>query len=354
MRKFLRIISILTALASLASLCSCIGNGGADPTPAPTAEVTTEPTAAPTPTATPEPTEAPTPEPTATPDPVAAYVEECAEAARLRMERALEHIEKNPIEGSYETYPFIPADKRAELDEAALPLYDAMLSAAGAFEPIELEAEDKAMDDALFALFWDHPEVEVCFTMEKDKESGVWRSVYFLPEGTRKTPAEDMEAVRAQVMAFQEVGRLVASMIPEGYSAVDKYRALAYYISITSQYCYTHGNIPPYATCAYGALIKGYSICQGYALGFEYLCRCADLDCRRVRNAYNDENMHFWDIVTLETGTYYVDVTWSDGSVDVFTERGWITWFMFPADHYHVADDGSSTTGAPFSRVNWK
>ena len=172
----------------------------------------------------------------------------------------------------------------------------------------------------------------------------VWRSVYFLPEGRYFGAADDMGKLREQVNAFNAVGEMIASRIPEDFSAIDRYRLLAYYISINSEYAHVHGEIPRYATTAYGAVVNGWSICQGYAIGFEYLCRMANIDCRRVRNEFNDENMHFWDIVTIDQGTYYVDVTWCDGTADRFTDDEWFSWFMFPADHYHVSNDGTTTT----------
>lgn len=350
MRGFVRALAVMLAVFSLAAAFSCRGKEAALPSPEPArtdAPVVTE-------AQTETPTEEPTPVPTPTPVPCGEYASECMAKAAERMQRAIDHIRENPVLDGSSVHPFVPADKRAELDEGARELYDLMLSCAESFEPASFEADDISVQSALDALLFDHPEIETYFTAEKDSQSEIWRSVFFLPEGKRKEQAEDMDEVKAQVEAFTEVGGLVASMIPEEFSAIDRYRALAYYVSITSRYCYVHGTVPPYATGPYGALVNGYSICQGYAIGFEYLCRRAGLDCRRVRNAYNDDNMHFWDIVTLDSGTYYVDVTWSDGSVDRFTDRGWFAWFMFTADGHHVADDGSGTTGARLPRDTWR
>lgn len=357
MRKLV-LFSVL-ALALLA-LTGCFGKGrpaateAPASTPAPTEEPTPAPTEEPTPTPTEEPTPAPTEDPTAA---LGEYARECVLSAAKRMDRVIEYVAEDPIAFDSSTHPFVPADMRSRLSEEGKGYYDLMLEAAESFAPLELTG---SFDEALAArdaLLFDRPDIETYFTMmttgTKNSDPCLWYSVYFLPEGPRAEAAEDMEAVKAQAEAFRAVGEYVASRVPEDFSVIDKYRALAYYISSTSQYCYAHGRIPPYATGAYGALINGYSICQGYTIGFEYLCRCANLNCRRVRNAFNDDNMHFWDIVTLDGGTYYVDVTWADGSASTFRERGWFEWFMFTADRHHVSNDGTSTTGPKLRREDW-
>lgn len=316
--------------------------------PEPTAEPTALPTAAPTPEPTAEPTAELTAAPTETPG---VYAMEQMELAEGRMDEAIEFILENPIPFDSAAHPFVPADKRAELSEEEAALYDEMLEAAQAFEPVSPAGSDESVENALEALLFDHPEIEIYFTVQKQEDG--WRSIYFLPEGRYLRPAEDMEEVKAQAEAFNAVGAYVASLVPEDFSVIDKYRVLAYYISINTVYCHVHGEVPRYATCAYGAVVNGYSICQGYALGFEYLCRMADLDCRRVRNAFNDENMHFWDIVTLDQGSYYVDVTWCDNTAEVYYQPEWFTWYMFTADKHHVSNDGTTTTGPAIDRRAW-
>ena len=318
--------------------------------PQPTPEPTAEPTAAPTPVPTAAPTPTPEPLPTGFPENMSAYTKVRMERAEKTIDDIIAFIRSAPIPSDSEVHPFVPADKRAELTPEAASYYDAMLEACAGLSPLTLKGEDEDIEAALTALLFDHPEVEICFTMEKEGDE--WAACYFIPEGRYFKPlkdddAEGYEKLRTQQEAFDTLSRYVVTRIPEDFSVIDKYRMLALYISAVSEYAYVHGEVPRYATCAYGAIVNGYSICQGYALGFEYLCRLADLDCRRVRNEFNDENMHFWDIVTLDCGTYYVDVTWCDGSVGTYTEPFWLRWFMFTADNHHVANDGTTTTGEP-------
>ena len=318
------------------------------PSEAPTSSPSAEPTALPTPVATeaptPEPTPSPRPLPEGVPEGIGEYARECVFRAEDIMDELIDYIANNAIPFESSTHTFVPANKYDELDDEAKAYYDQMLKTATEYGELTLDGNGIEISTALQALHFDHPEIEIYFTM---KHTGVteWNSVIFLPEGRYLQPAEDLDEVRAQVEAFRTVCDYVAMRVPEDFSVIDKYRLLAYYISVVTQYAFVHGEVPNYATCAYGAVINGYSICQGYALGFEYLCRCANLDCRRVRNEFNDENMHFWDIVTLDCGTYYIDVTWCDGSASKYSEYFWSRWFMFTAESNHVSKDGTTTTG---------
>ena len=58
---------------------------------------------------------------------------------------------------------------------------------------------------------------------------------------------------------------------------------------------------------AYGALMKGKSVCQGYAYAFKLLCDQAQIPCWIVTGYYGDEP-HAWNYVWLD-GAYYLVVT---------------------------------------------
>lgn len=341
-KKALRGPVILLAVIMLVSAAGCAGLRPSHPVRTEAPALTEAP-------GTPAPTPVPTPTPAPTTDPQAYAGPAIARAKRL-LDEIIPYIERHPAKVVSSAHPFVPANKRGSLSGKAAEAYDMMLAAAEAFEPVTVICADPVMKEALAALLFDRPDIEICFDMVKDplshSEAGsVWRSVYFIPEGRYFREAEDISEVIAWANAFRAVGEYVASRIPEGFSAVDRYRLIAYFISANTEYCHVHGEVPRYASTAYGALVNGFSICQGYAIGFEALCRAANLDCRRVRNARNDDRMHFWDIVTLDQGTYYIDVTWCDGSSDNYAQADWDEWFLFPADPLHESNDGTATTG---------
>lgn len=71
------------------------------------------------------------------------------------------------------------------------------------------------------------------------------------------------------------------------------------------------------AYIAYGALIEGKAVCDGYAKAYAQLCQAAGLDCTYVGgNAYDSKTgqtvPHAWNNLTIGGNTYLVDVTWDD------------------------------------------
>ena len=98
---------------------------------------------------------------------------------------------------------------------------------------------------------------------------------------------------------------------------------------------------------AYGAIEGGMAICQGYATGFEYLCRKANLWCTQVSGSSQGMS-HAWNLVKLESGTYHVDVTWADDDQNVPLDAGWQRYFMLAQDEIlvdHEIDDDTVATG---------
>ncbi|MBO4385023.1 MAG: hypothetical protein J5854_06355 [Clostridia bacterium] len=320
-------------------------------------------------------TEAPTPEPTATPEPtveptldpfpglpdeyrdLSDNTKTAVMKAKIIMGRIIDYITGAPIHDGSTAQPFVGQNRYRELDQEELSIYQTLLACAAGFTDYSFACQSgETVDRVMTALFIDHPEIEIYFDVEKTEGEGdeMYRTVFFLPEGRYFDAAADRDEIKEQVETFNAVAAYVVGLIPDDFSTIDKYRAIAYYITANSQYPRIENEeTPRYAINAYGAIVNGYSICQGYTIGFEYLCRLANLSCRRVRNEYNDENMHFWDEVTLLGGTYYVDVTWADGSATDYRDVDWFRWFMFIADNYHVSDDGTTTTGPDLNKTGW-
>ena len=62
---------------------------------------------------------------------------------------------------------------------------------------------------------------------------------------------------------------------------------------------------------AYGALIKGMAVCEGYARSMLLLCRSAGINCTLVRGTA-DDTPHMWNVIEIYGKWYHLDVTWDD------------------------------------------
>jgi transglutaminase/protease-like cytokinesis protein 3 len=61
---------------------------------------------------------------------------------------------------------------------------------------------------------------------------------------------------------------------------------------------------------AYGALVEGKAVCEGYARAFKYLCDRVGIPCELVIGSTDVD--HMWNVVEIEGKWYHIDLTWDD------------------------------------------
>ncbi|MCM1392886.1 MAG: InlB B-repeat-containing protein, partial [Ruminococcus sp.] len=118
---------------------------------------------------------------------------------------------------------------------------------------------------------------------------------------------------------------------------------------------YRAGSIPRTSRNIYGALVLGESVCQGYALTYEYL-----LDKVGIESHYSSSDAlnHAWNIVYIDGDPYYVDTTWDDPVWDVngrvYHTNFLVSYDVFGASHdatdYEVPQPQSSTYDSMYWR----
>lgn len=62
---------------------------------------------------------------------------------------------------------------------------------------------------------------------------------------------------------------------------------------------------------AYGALVEGKAVCEGYSRAFQLICKKLGLECVNIFGTGEDEN-HMWNGIKIEGEWYQIDVTWDD------------------------------------------
>lgn len=61
----------------------------------------------------------------------------------------------------------------------------------------------------------------------------------------------------------------------------------------------------------YGALVKGFAVCEGYSRAMQYLCNIYKIDCILV-TGYSSGVGHMWNQIKIEDNWYNLDITWDD------------------------------------------
>lgn len=66
---------------------------------------------------------------------------------------------------------------------------------------------------------------------------------------------------------------------------------------------------------AYGCLIQGKAVCQGYADAFQLIMNRLGIECG-IATGSTDRGDHAWNYVKLDDGYYWIDLTWDDPSME--------------------------------------
>ena len=92
-------------------------------------------------------------------------------------------------------------------------------------------------------------------------------------------------------------------------SNVDKVMAVHDYLIDHIEYAYSH-----IVRRAYGALIEGKAVCQGYAQSFQKILSNLNIEGHTVTgwNISDKPVLHEWNRVKLDGEWYYIDLTWDD------------------------------------------
>lgn len=92
---------------------------------------------------------------------------------------------------------------------------------------------------------------------------------------------------------------------------------------------------------AYGALVEGKAVCDGYARAMQLLCSGAGLPCRLV-NGDSKGAAHIWNLICINGKWYHFDATWMDSSIrnyDYFN----VTDAIIKKDHTLSPVDGDAS-----------
>jgi hypothetical protein len=110
----------------------------------------------------------------------------------------------------------------------------------------------------------------------------------------------------------------VAKLINPGMSEYDREKTLHDYIVNNTRYDYENylkNTIPDESFNAYGCLVRGTAVCEGYSKAMKLLCDLSSLDCMVINGkAKNGTRLdgHAWNIVKVDGEYYHLDVTNDD------------------------------------------
>ncbi len=180
--------------------------------------------------------------------------------------------------------------------------------------PVKLT--DKAQAQTVFnALLYDHPQffyVDNSYGLEGYEQNGAARYTAMLLTYTMDTPTRQA--------AKQQLDSTINSILEKVPVTDDDYITETYIHDTVAALCsydneaVTAGfNVKPNAFSAYGALVEGKAVCEGYSRAIQLLLTRCGIPCAlALGESIKTGEQHMWNIVTVNGESYHLDATWND------------------------------------------
>lgn len=190
---------------------------------------------------------------------------------------------------------------------AQTELYLVLVGAANSAPWDYAEIMDEALMDSVMAR-----------TMLAQKKWRVWRNAYsndvYMILQLEYYESDPAVVWQKKQRIEQEAVMLAQSIFPKGASDVCK--VLLAHDALIHRCTYDDTQFANGENhSAYGVLINGHSVCEGYAEAFQLLMDIAGVECSIVIGEADNGSevvLHAWNIVKLDGQYYHIDCTWDD------------------------------------------
>ncbi len=168
--------------------------------------------------------------------------------------------------------------------------------------------------------------------------------------------------IKKEEVVQEKVDKIVSTLITSDMKDYEKELVLHDYVVNNTKYderAYV-GNIPEDSYTAYGVLIDGVGVCQGYADAIDRLLIAAGVECKMVIGDANNGTEwigHAWNIVKIQGEYYQLDSTWDDPVTSDGSNRLSYSYFNITDDqiaknHRWNTDDYPECTSTEYSFDN--
>lgn len=131
----------------------------------------------------------------------------------------------------------------------------------------------------------------------------------------------------------KEIDRVLEQIIKPGFTNFDKVKAIHDYLVSTVAYDYRYlqkNTIPVDSYTAYGSLLKGVAVCEGYTKAAQLLFNRLGIENYYV-DGYGNGAQHSWNLVNLNGQYYFMDITWDEPVPNVKGAIGY-KYFLISSD----------------------
>ncbi|MFC0906735.1 cell wall-binding repeat-containing protein [Clostridium sp. MT-14] len=150
-----------------------------------------------------------------------------------------------------------------------------------------------------------------------------------------KTELSDMKN-----RAAEKAKSVLSNIIKPDMTETEKAKAIHDYIVSNAKYdydSYAKNSIPAQDYTAYGILVNGTGVCQGYASAFNLMAEMSGIKSIAVRGTAGG-GVHVWNMAMLDGKIGYIDTTWDDPVPD---RAGQIIYRYFNISGSQISEDHS-------------
>lgn len=141
---------------------------------------------------------------------------------------------------------------------------------------------------------------------------------------------------------FEDAIELLCTRADKGETVYEKQKIL--HDELCKRVTYSEESDDPTVYSAYGALVNGRALCEGYARAFQLLCKRLNIESVLVSGTSKGIG-HLWNMVKTEYGWSHVDVTWDDLRNDTIYTYLNLTKQQILIDHDIDSDFKNAPTG---------
>lgn len=140
---------------------------------------------------------------------------------------------------------------------------------------------------------------------------------------------------------YYKAYEIIKVLIKPSMSDLEKEKAIHDYVVLNTKFDYDNyskNTAPPHDYDAYGILINGTGVCEGYAETVKLLLNMAGINCVVVSGEANNGTWqsHAWNIVKIDGKYYELDTTWDDSVPDII---GYVRYDYFNVNDSQMAKD---------------
>lgn len=167
------------------------------------------------------------------------------------------------------------------------------------------------------ALIYDHPEFfwmpSVYLVSKKDNIISPADAVVSFNRSTGKTSASYLVKKSERDKMQAELDKKVDEILSKVKPNLNEYEIEKFFNDYICENTVYDNEKPILSYTAYGCLVSGKAVCEGYSKAFKLLCNKADIECDLIVGEGQGEG-HMWNTVNIDGKHSYVDVTWNDSN----------------------------------------